>query len=793
MKKYFILFVILLNFQWVFSQIGIGTVTPHPSSILDLSSSEKGLLIPRMTKAQRDVIPSPTTGLLIYQTDAPIGFYFFDGSAWLPIYPGGDNLGNHTATQNLKLNNYFLSNDGDNEGIFINNNGRAGINTSSPNSDLHVHSPLLNYTTIQLTHQASSGLGFYIQNNSSGVSLMNYENLRLSLGTNGTDKLTIASSGEVGIGTNSPMYLLHLRRGASNLNIYLQNGDNVINAGDFLGRIFVGDASNIHNQAMIVFKRELASSGISDLPTSISFWTTKDGLNTPSEQMVINNQGNVGIGLATPNYKLDVFGTINSQSGYVVNGSAPSGQFLRGNGTAFVPSPINIGDIPSGSGFYIQNQIATDQPANFRISNSTSNTAIIRSTSTTANSAALLVENTTSTTNATYAILANIASSNTNTAAIKGVATGTVDVTGVWGESNSTGAFASGVYGRQTGAGQTYGIYGRNAANGNFSAGARGFSDATTAEAYGVQGVANSNNSLSAGVHGLHNHSSAAVNGVIGEVVSTNANAKAIYGKSPLNAFGGYFEGKGYFGGHVGIGITPSTPLHISYNTTNTIVRIQSNSTAGTWHSIQNSSTGGQWFHLINTGQGNGEGVGKFMIIRGSGAGVTTGLPSIIVQHVDNYVGINTTTPDQQLSVNGNASKVGGGSWAVFSDQRLKENITPFNRGLNDIMKIQPVYYQYKKDNPLEIVSNETHIGFIAQEIEKVIPEAIVHSKNHSFLSLNHDPILWTTLNAVKELNQIKADKTEIEILKQENLLLKQEIQNLKNQISNIEKLLEKK
>lgn len=754
MKKYFILLIILLKVQFALSQIGIGTTTPHASSILDLTSTEKGLLIPRMTKLQRDAISSPAAGLLVYQTDSPIGFYYYDGLAWLPIYPGSDNLGNHKAMQNVELSGHYLSNDGNNEGVFVATNGKVGINTNAPNSDLHIHNPLLNYSTIQLTHQSSSGLGFYIQNNNFGVSLMNYENLKLSLGTNGTDKLTITNSGEVGIGTNLPTYLLHLRRGGSNLNVFLQNGDNVINAGDFLGRIFIGDASNIHNQAMIVFKRDAASSGITDLPTSISFWTTKDGVNTPSEQMVINNQGNIGIGLATPNYKLDVFGAINSQSGYVVNGSAPAGQFLRGNGTAFVPSPINTGDIPSGSGFYIQNQIATDQPANFRISNSTSNTAIIRSTSITNNSAALLVENTTLTTNATFAILASVASSNTNTAAIKGVATGTVDVTGVWGESSSTGAFASGVYGRQTGAGQTYGIYGRNAANGNFSAGARGFSDATTAEAYGVQGVANSNNSLSAGVYGLHNHSSAAVNGVIGEVVSTNINAKAIYGKSPLNAFGGYFEGKGYFGGHVGIGITPSAPLHILYNTTNTIIRIQSNHSSGTWHSIQNSSTGGQWFHLINTGQSNGEGVGKFMIIRGSGAGSTTGSPSIIVQHVDNYVGINTATPDQQLSVNGNASKVGGGTWVVFSDQRLKENITPFNRGLNDIMKIQPVFYQYKKENPFEIVSSETHIGFIAQEIEKVIPEAIVRSKNHSFLSLNHDPILWTTLNAVKELNQ---------------------------------------
>lgn len=144
------------------------------------------------------------------------------------------------------------------------------------------------------------------------------------------------------------------------------------------------------------------------------------------------------------------------------------------------------------------------------------------------------------------------------------------------------------------------------------------------------------------------------------------------------------------------------------------------------------------------------------------------------------------------LTVNGNASKPGGGVWATISDERLKTHVSPFQRGLEDLMKIQPVFYQYKKDNPLGIVSEETYTGFIAQEIEKIIPEAIVRSKNHHFLSLNHDPILWTTLNAVKELNQIKADKKELEYLKQENQNLKLEIQNLKNQLNHLQEMVKK-
>src|SRR5206468_9704453 len=58
-------------------------------------------------------------------------------------------------------------------------------------------------------------------------------------------------------------------------------------------------------------------------------------------------------------------------------------------------------------------------------------------------------------------------------------------------------------------------------------------------------------------------------------------------------------------------------------------------------------------------------------------------------------VGIGTTAPDQTLSVNGDASKVGGGSWLTFSDERLKNIRGNFNSGLKAVMQLQPLRYQY--------------------------------------------------------------------------------------------------
>lgn len=66
--------------------VGIGTTKPDNSALLDLTSTSKGLLIPRMTLAQRGGIKSPATGLMVYQIDFFTGFYFFDGAAWKSLY-----------------------------------------------------------------------------------------------------------------------------------------------------------------------------------------------------------------------------------------------------------------------------------------------------------------------------------------------------------------------------------------------------------------------------------------------------------------------------------------------------------------------------------------------------------------------------------------------------------------------------------------------------------------------------------------------------------------------------------
>ncbi|AUP78128.1 hypothetical protein C1H87_05105 [Flavivirga eckloniae] len=64
-----------------FGQVGIGTTTPDPSSMLDLNSVTQGLLMPRMTEIQRNAIVSPAEGLFIYNTDRKC-FQYYKGPFW---------------------------------------------------------------------------------------------------------------------------------------------------------------------------------------------------------------------------------------------------------------------------------------------------------------------------------------------------------------------------------------------------------------------------------------------------------------------------------------------------------------------------------------------------------------------------------------------------------------------------------------------------------------------------------------------------------------------------------------
>jgi hypothetical protein len=87
MKCFITILFILYHCGFVFSQNGVSiNATGNPadsSAMLDVSSTNKGILIPRITEVQKLAITSPATGLLIYQTNNTIGFWYFNGAIWV--------------------------------------------------------------------------------------------------------------------------------------------------------------------------------------------------------------------------------------------------------------------------------------------------------------------------------------------------------------------------------------------------------------------------------------------------------------------------------------------------------------------------------------------------------------------------------------------------------------------------------------------------------------------------------------------------------------------------------------
>lgn len=69
MKKFFLIICSILLSFGLEAQVGINTSTPHASSALDIESSNQGVLLSRMTTAQKIAIVSPAPGLLVYDTD----------------------------------------------------------------------------------------------------------------------------------------------------------------------------------------------------------------------------------------------------------------------------------------------------------------------------------------------------------------------------------------------------------------------------------------------------------------------------------------------------------------------------------------------------------------------------------------------------------------------------------------------------------------------------------------------------------------------------------------------------
>src|SRR5688500_6622984 len=101
LRIFFICLIPVTASQLYAQSVGISStdITPHASSLLEMRSTTKGLLIPRMTTTERDNISSAATGLIIFNTTTG-AFNFYNGSTWLAISTGTAAINSISGTAN---------------------------------------------------------------------------------------------------------------------------------------------------------------------------------------------------------------------------------------------------------------------------------------------------------------------------------------------------------------------------------------------------------------------------------------------------------------------------------------------------------------------------------------------------------------------------------------------------------------------------------------------------------------------------------------------------------------------
>jgi hypothetical protein len=222
----------------------------------------------------------------------------------------------------------------------------------------------------------------------------------------------------------------------------------------------------------------------------------------------------------------------------------------------------------------------------------------------------------------------------------------------------------------------------------------------------------------------------------------TTADANQVMGNFNCAAL----KGNGIFTGNVGISTT--TPyalldLGTSYNT----LKIS----------------------LYDVGGGNvyGIGVNAGELTFGAGIASVTATPQMVLA-APGYLGVGTTSPGQALYVVGTAG--GNNQWSVTSDSRLKKNVREITGALALVERIRGVRYEWRTPGERQIGKTLTlpvgqpQVGFVAQELETVMPEAvnIPQKPSEQPYSIKEGDLVPVLVEAVKEqqaeIEQLRAE-----------------------------------
>jgi hypothetical protein len=116
----------------------------------------------------------------------------------------------------------------------------------------------------------------------------------------------------------------------------------------------------------------------------------------------------------------------------------------------------------------------------------------------------------------------------------------------------------------------------------------------------------------------------------------------------------------------------------------------------------------------------------------------------------DGFVGIGLSNPTEKLQVNGN---VKANSFPSSSDVRFKTNIRAVENALDKVKELRGVYFNWNQEAfPEKNFGAQVELGFIAQEVEKIIPEIVTKDKSkEEYRSVKYDKVVALLVEAIKE------------------------------------------
>ncbi len=378
------------------SGVGIGTTAPDASAALDIVSSTKGALLPRVVAAT--AIATPATGLLVFQTGAPAGFYYNAGTPGAPNWQQIATAAGAAVTASNGLTKTgsdvalggALTADTDvglaGRNLTFSGAGNVGIGTGTPVTRLTISPATVEpkialYNGAGVVNYYGLGISGFQLNYHTGSNAGNHVFYAGGTNGDGTELLRIRSNGNVGIGTAAPTQKLEVAGQVFSSSGGFRFPDNTVQttaaAGDNLG-------NHAATQDLGLNVYDLRLRAATDAVHGLGYYGTVNankpwngvnvdgpvlygyaggvlGISNGAQQSVLtwNSAGRVGIGTGTPTQRLDVAGNAVVSGNVGIGNTAPA-QRLDVTGNAVVSGNVGIGNTSPGAKLHLSGNLRAD-------------------------------------------------------------------------------------------------------------------------------------------------------------------------------------------------------------------------------------------------------------------------------------------------------------------------------------------------------------------------------------------------------------------------------------------------